>query len=61
MKLFIVGFLVILVQVTNQLPVKEASTEKDPNAHKEGSDSAQQNLENVIGKHLILSLVITSV
>lgn len=48
MKLFILGIVVFLVQSSHQLPVKESTTQKDPNAHKD--DSEQHNLENIIGE-----------
>ena len=50
MKLFIFGFILLLVTLTEQLPVKESgSTEKDPNKHT-GEGDKEHNLENVIGK-----------
>lgn len=48
-QLFLLGIF-FLIQLSDQLPVKEPkSTEKDPNKHEEG-DSPTHNLENVIGK-----------
>jgi hypothetical protein len=47
-KFLILGFLAFLLQLTHQLPVKEApSTEKTKT---EEADSPTQNLENIIGE-----------
>jgi hypothetical protein len=49
-RLFVFVIFGFLLQLSHQLPVKEAaSTEKDPNAHGEDKDSPTHNLENIIG------------
>lgn len=50
MKLFLLGISLLLVNLTQSLPVKESTTTKDPNEHKAEGDSNTQNLENIIGK-----------
>jgi hypothetical protein len=47
--LFLVSLSSFVILSINALPVKESSTEKDPNAHKKDEESPTHNLENIIG------------